>query len=643
MATAASRRSVPRVDEAALLQQAPSLDEGTLRQILDQLSEHYHNSIALVSDSTFDRLVDIYEAKFGKYEQIGAEPRGEKVTLPYYLTGLDKIKTEKELSCWAKKYPGPYVLEDKIDGLTLLYTITNGVKKLYTRGRNGVGKDVSHLIPDLKLPSIETNLAVRGEIVMTEKTFKRVGQGFSNARNLVSGIINSKDNYKPELARELTFFAYQIMDSTATPEQQILQLKSLGFEIPWTVVSPVLNFSQLEQIYLARKAQAPYMMDGLVIYQNQCNAYPTEGLPKHIIAFKMIGEIAEVMVTQVIWKASKDRLLKPVVHYQPIFLSGAHLERATAHNARYVVLNKIGPGAKIIITRSGDTIPYVVTVLEPAAEPSLPDPRKHGEYTWNENQVEFVLKQDNAQVFAAKIEHFLDKLEIKNVGPLRVKAFVDYGLISVYDVLTATPERLAQIDRIGPVLANSIYQEIQSKINGVPLARIMSACGVFPGIGEKRFASIIQAYPNLLSMAQEPPQVLEERIRQVKGFKKLAAEIANRMSTFADWLDRHPMIRVEIPNISPAQDTETLLTIVGKAPQIAQTLTGMTIVFSGFRDKELQEAIEARGGRVTTSVSRNTSMLIMKDVNKRKGKANKALAIGIPIIAREEFIAKYIQ
>jgi NAD-dependent DNA ligase len=132
MATAASRRSVPRVDEGVLLQQAPSLDAGTLRQVLDHLSEHYHNSVALVSDSTFDRLVDIYEAKFGKYEQVGAVPRGEKVTLPYYLTGLDKIRTEKELTLWAKKCPGPYVLEDKVDGLTLLYTITNGVKKAKT-------------------------------------------------------------------------------------------------------------------------------------------------------------------------------------------------------------------------------------------------------------------------------------------------------------------------------------------------------------------------------------------------------------------------------------------------------------------------------------------------------------------------------
>jgi len=248
------------------------------------------------------------------------------------------------------------------------------------------------------------------------------------------------------------------------------------------------------------------------------------------------------------------------------------------------------------------------------------------------------LKQDNAQVLAAKIEHFLDKLEIKNVGPLRVKAFVDSGLISIYHVLTATPDRLAQIERIGPVLANQIYQEIQTKINGVSLARIMGACGVFPGIGERRFTSIIQAYPNFLSMARESPQVLVERIQQVKGFKKLAAEIAIRMSTFADWLDQHPMIRVGTPNAP-----RTLLTIVGQAPQIAQTLTGMTIVFSGFRDKELEGAIEARGGRVTTSVSRNTSMLIMKDVNDRKGKANKALAKGIPLVAREVFIAQYIR
>lgn len=639
----AIQQSTSSINESVLLQQANCFDLSTLRQVLDHLSEHYHNDVSLVSDNTFDQLVGIYESKFGKYEQTGMLPRGEKVSLPYYLTGLDKIKTEKELNLWMSKCSGPYVLEDKIDGLTLLYTISNGVKKLYTRGRNGIGKDVSHVIPDLKLPTINTDLAVRGEIVMIDDTFKQVGQGFSNARNLVSGIFNSKDNYKPELARELTFIGYQIMDSIETPEQQILQLRNMGFNIPWAATSLDLNVNQLEQIYLTRKTQAPYKMDGLVIYQNHPNVYPTEGLPKHIIAFKTMSETAETVVTQVIWKASKNRLLKPVIHYQPVVLSGATLERTNGDNARYIVLNKIGPGAKIIITRSGDVIPRIVSVVQPANQIAFPDPQEHGEYTWNESQVEFILKADNSQVLAAKIEHFLTKLEIRNVGPLRVKAFVDSGLTSIYHVLTATPERLTQIDRIGPILANQIYQDIHNKINGVSLARIMAACGVFPNIAEKRFNTIIQVYPNLLSMVNDPVNVLTERIQQIKGFNELAAEIAIKLPIFANWLSQHPMIRIEELTQPTINSNETLLTIVSTAQVITQTLTGMVIVFSGFRDKELEGAIEMRGGRVRSSISKNTTMLVMKDINDRKGKANEAINKGIPLVAKEEFINHYIK
>jgi len=94
--------------------------------------------------------------------------------------------------------------------------------------------------------------------------------------------------------------------------------------------------------------------------------------------------------------------LKPVVIYESVYLSGADLTNATGHNARFIIDNGIGPGAKIKITRSGDTIPKVLLVVEPSPYgPSYPDPNIVGQYAWNENQVEFILLADNDEVVAA--------------------------------------------------------------------------------------------------------------------------------------------------------------------------------------------------------------------------------------------------
>jgi len=641
-------------DEDMLISQAQTMDQTSLYKLLEQLSESYHNASGLVDDKTFDELVDIYESKFGEYKDVGAVPRGQKVTLPYYMSGLKKMKKEAEITSWAQKYKGPYVIQDKIDGLTLLYTSSmidgKRVHKLYTRGRNGIGLDVSHMFDDLSIPRIENDIAVRGEIVMTKETFNKIGQGFKNARNMVSGIVNAKDSYNSDIAKELKFIAYRIMDSKDTPEQQGLKLVSMGFTIPWMVNKQSLSIEELEQILQIRKASAPYEMDGLVVYQNDNTQYPVIGLPQHVIAFKMQTDTAETVVTEVIWEASKDRLLKPVIIYQPVVLSGATLQRTSGDNGRYIVNNGIGPGARIVITRSGDVIPRIVAVLQPAPQPSVPDPNIHGAYTWNTNEVEFVLLQDNSEVLAAKIEHFLSKLEVKNIGPARVKSMVDAGCDSIYKLLTATPEQLASIDRIGPNLAHQMCQEIKSKIQNVPLARIMGACGIFPGIGEKRFEAIIQQYPQIMSWCKQDPAIIEQSLLQVKGFKKLAHEIAIKLSSFHDWLLAHPMITIQSPVMQPVSPQPTRTPVMQpvspqhtKTEPISSTLTGMTIVFSGFRDGELQNAIQQRGGKVTTSVSRNTTFLVMKDLSQIKGKAEKATELGVKVISRDQFVNEYIK
>ncbi|CAH6419382.1 NAD-dependent DNA ligase [uncultured virus] len=720
--------TIDMINEDTITDFANTLDQNNFAALLRYLAGYYHNEAGLVSDKTYDELMDIYEAKFGPYEIVGAEPTGEKVNLPYYLGSLRKIKKDKELQTWLEGHPGPYIIEDKIDGLTLLLvsSIVQGrrINKLYTRGAGYRGMDVSHLLDYLRLPPINQDIAIRGEIVMTKDAFARVGAGFKNARNMVSGLLNAKKQFNPVLARELSFFPYRIINNTMTPEEEIAMLQTIGFVVPNPVFAQNLTREILENYFQQRKITAPYEIDGLVIYQNVIEEYPVGEAPRHVIAFKTDTERATTTVKGVTWEASKDRLLKPVIHYEPITLSGAVLQKASGYNARFIVTNNIGPGAQILVTRSGDVIPKVIAVLTPA--PGGPDYPQNRKFTWNENQVEFVLLEDDDEVITNKLRHFLETLGVKHAGPARVRAMVDAGIKSVSHLLAVTPLQLSGIPGIGGTLSNQLVDDIHERITNVSLARIMDASGIFSRIGERRFEAILEVHPNILEIAATNDKItVANYIRGVRGFNTLSDEIADNLPVFIEWLKQHPQITIEAPTPLVAQiqgltldatiqprvqviNKPTILPITQPFPQtinqpqvpvvtipqtqvpvitipqtqvpvitIPQTivlpithpaqqialpitrptqptvqpaqvrnLAGITVVFSGFSrqaNEDFERRIKTRGGKVTGAVSRNTTFLIMKDVNDIKGKGQKAQELGVRIISKDDFEAQYLR
>lgn len=113
--------ATPQLNEPELILQAENTPQEQFDKFLTYLEDQYHNGVSVVSDRTYDQLVEIYKRKYGPRNVIGAPVRGERVDLPQYLPSLDKVKTEKELKDWIKKNQGAIVIEDKIDGLTLLY------------------------------------------------------------------------------------------------------------------------------------------------------------------------------------------------------------------------------------------------------------------------------------------------------------------------------------------------------------------------------------------------------------------------------------------------------------------------------------------------------------------------------------------
>ena len=643
--------STDEIDEDTVIDLAMSLDKGNFKGLIDFLSEYYYNDEALVTDETFNRLENIYKELYGEYEAEWPLPRGQTVLLPYHLSSLKKMIEEKDINNWAKNHSGPYLLQDKIDGVTLLLEskMVNNKRKitLYTHGDGVEGKDISYALDYIKLPKIDYDIAIRGEGVYKLEVFEQLFKDrFKNPRNMITGSLLAKKSFDPKVVEHLSFYAYQIRSERNTPLDDIIKLQDLGFDVPVYLLTNDISKDFLEDYYLERKAIAETEIDGTVVYQNVVIDYPEiKGkLPSQVIAFKTDtgAEVGETVVTEVTWKASKHRKLKPKVHYDNVAFKAADLKRATGHNARYIVDNNIGVGAIIRVKRSGDVIPYIIDVVKPAPDgPDLPDEEVHGKYDWNKNGVEFILLEDNDEVRVNKLKHFLVTLKVKKAGPKRIESIVESGVKNIKDLLNSTPEQLSKLSGIGINLATQILDDLKDKITNVPLARILDASDIFPGIGERRFDEIIEIHPDLLNYAYDNPNKIVEMIKQIRGFgPKLSEIIGYNLSNFVNWLYDNPSIIIEKSKVIENKRNSKL--------------AGETIVFSGFRDPDLERKIKLETGKVTTAVSKNTTILVLKDLEPEtfKGKGQKALDLNekareqgkediVRIMSKDEFLKEY--
>jgi len=620
----------------SLVSEFTKLTENEQYEMLLNFQEAYEAGSPLIDDATFDSLVVIYENKYKKkFKEVGAEPKGVKVELPYYMGSLDKVKgktAEVDLNRWMKSYNGPWIVEDKMDGISALYVVRyiNGrmFRYLYTRGNGTVGTDISHLLDYVKIPITDIDIVVRGELIIHNNEFINAKTGFKNARNTASGLINSKE-VNIEIAKLINFYAYNIVDwayDKIDKETQMKYLRAFKFNVPWNMLADKISVGSLEEALKIRRKEAIYEIDGLVITDNKVYGLEVGRNPRYAIAFK-VDMFVQTKVIDVIWEASKDGVIKPVVIYEPVVMSGVTMTRASGKNAKFIVSRGIGPGAVILVTRAGDVIPDIVDVIESVSVEELKLP--YEEYTWNSSGIEFMLidKENNETVQRERIEYFIKTMDIKNVGGGRIKMLYDNGIDTIYKLLNASPDEIAVIEGLGFKSADQIYSNIQNVINKAPLSKVMAASGVFgPGFGVKKMELVIEKYPNILDMSDIDTEELIYMIQEIEGFDKMSEEFAINLPNFIKWLNKHSMIKIFVPSVSSTKEGN---------------LSGEKIVFTGFRSSELEDKIRERGGTVVSAISKNTTILVAKDLSDLKTKGAKAQELGIRILDLDNFKRTY--
>lgn len=610
------------------------MDKSNIKNLLSikkKADDAYFNSDSpIMSDEQYDALCQ----QIGQHMslKVGCLPRGDKVQLPIYMGSLTKHNDNKSISNFLDKFTHKlFVVQEKLDGVSCLYTYNDGEIRLYTRGNGTIGTDITHFLNyGLKIPrNVEKNIMVehqkhkailvRGELIMNKTIFKEnFSQEFKNIRNMVSGQLAKKDPNK-SIISNLDFVAYEVIEPQLQYQKSIVKqikfLEKYNFKV---VYNRIIDRSYLEQEILMdylirRKKKSFYEIDGLVITidgeykRNDCDN------PKYSFAFKIQGEIAEAEVDHVKWNLSKSGKYKPQIFIKPVNLSGVTISSLTGFNAKYIVDNKIVCGTILSITRSGDVIPHIVAVLKDGnGALELPQNSK-----WNSVDLYHDFKETPDEVVIKQMVYFFTSLNCLNCKDKTIQKFYNSGYKSVESLVQAQINDLAKIPGIGGKVATKLLSSIHDNIKDASIHELLAALNSFgEGIGLKKIQNIDISNPYNTS---------------IKGLSE--ATIKDKILPF--WEDS--MNRVKNLKKMVGADPET---INNSKTENEGPLQGKIFVFTGFRDTSLEKLIIELAGKVTSAISKKTTDLIVASEHNSKSstKLLKAQELGIKITTKSDLV-----
>lgn len=626
-----------------------SLSENEIASIIQKANhEYYTTDKPLFTDNTFDIIKD-YLTNLNPNNPVlktigAAVSDNRKVKLPYFMGSLDKIKTEtKVFDRWKNSYTCSYVVSDKLDGNSGLLCYKNGSVTLYTRGDGTEGQNVSHLLAYVKgippLKHLLDDVAVRGEFIISKHDFEKVKEKGANARNMVAGVLNAK---LPDIetAQYVQFVAYELINPHVAPETQIEKLQNMHFKVVWNKVvsDKVLSLEKLSDILQERRTHSEYEIDGLVVMHND-NHPRTRDNPKYAFAFKNIHTMdrAEVIVSKVEWNISKDGYFRPVVLFNPVSLAGVTIQRATGFNGKFIYDGKIGPGSKIVVMRAGDVIPHIMKVVEQSSsgKPQMPD----GDYEWTSSGIDIVVSNSNLSdpdsqeindiIKKKNLVYFFDKIDIKGVSGATIGKLYDAGYTTVKSIFNLSRADLLKINGFKEKSSDKLIAALAERNNTLTCLEIMEASNTLGrGFGSKKLELITTKFPTIITKHYVPS--IADLI-SIKGVEKKTAEnFTANIPKFFKFVTDNGLFQCDVKEQQHKQ-------LIKNKPEQQQTLQGMHIVFTGFRNKELESFVKDRGGAVSTSVSKKTTMVVAKDLSKASSKLASAEELQIPIVSLDDF------
>lgn len=605
-----------------------------------------NNNETIMSDDLYDWLRDYAYSKeptHSFFKMVGA-PVQNKELLPVWMGSLDKIRDNpKELTKWMSKYDEPYVVSEKLDGNSGMFAINKeNTFELFTRGDGTYGRNITSYIKYFNKNFKFNNLSlltdskkkypllVRGELILSKKGWDTVkSYGGSNPRNVIAGTLNAKTPDE-RIAKHLHFVAYELIEPQMPFVEGLAFIKKLGFNVVFhrTISSNEMNSTSLSEYLVERRKHSDYEIDGIVIRDDKHHKVIKNKNPSHAFAFKsmLTHESAEVIVLNIIWNVSKDGLIKPIVEFTPVLINNVKIKQATGFNGAFIEKNKIGVGSKIVIIRSGDVIPHIREVLTPsetgkAYMPSIP-------YEWTDTHVDIriIQNENNDQMNIKQMEHFVKVLEIDYVGSGTLKKMYANGIDTIPKLLFIRKEDLLMLDGIKEKSAEKIHASIKLAFEKSDCMKLMVASNIFgKGLGSTKLQLIVDNHPEIMQ------KKLLTSLKKIQGIGPATETyFLENLPKFYAFLDLIGYKCISKEASSPRSSKKKAL-----------VLEGMTIVFTGFRDKALTEKIKELGGKIGASISKNTSIVLIGNNKDDSVKITKARELGVIVMELDDFKKKY--
>lgn len=659
--------------------------EALRQQLNDHSYRYYILNAPAVTDAEYDRLYHELVALEAAHPEVitpdsptqraGSDLSGdfEKVAHPAPILSLSNCFTEDDLRAWEERNRKllssgitlDYTLEPKLDGLTIVITYENGIlSRAATRGNGLVGDDVTANVrtirsvplripvdPSADVP-VPKRLVVRGEIMFLKPDFAALNEKqraaglplYVNARNTASGTLKQKDS-RITASRPLTAYLYNIvaLEGIPMPPRQwdtLEYLRALGFVIPPQAAHYPTLSDIIQQIptWLELRNKLDFEIDGIVVKVNDLRMAAELGFvgkdPRGATAYKFPSQEAQTKLVGVTNSVGRTGKITPTAQLEPVFVGGVTVTSASLHNYDTIAALDVRLGDTVVIKRSGDVIPYVVgpltgartgeetPILPPTTCPTCNSPviREDGAVDY------FCSNPECPERVYRQIEFFVSKgaLDIDGLGGRTVQALIAKGLIhDEADVFSLTAEPLLELEKFGEKRTENLLKAIEAAKQR-PLTRVLTALGI-DGVGETVAESLAAHFGSLDALAAAAP----DDIQQIDGIGPILAQ------NIAAWFGV-PRNQTVVEKLRAAGVT---FSAQATAPE-SDKLAGLTFVLTGtlptLSREQAEGIIKSHGGKVSGSVSKKTSYVLVGD--SPGSKAEKAAQLGVPIISEAQLL-----
>ena len=666
-------------------------DPALLQRLADLRKQiHFHNyryhtlDQPLISDYEFDQLLNELKQLELQYPELvtsdsptqrsGAQPleRFNKVTHPAPILSLANGFGSQDVRDWFERIArldetvrqAEFVVEPKIDGLTVVLHYKDGSFSLgATRGDGEVGEDISEnlrtlpTIP-LRIPldgdlTPPKRLVVRGEVYMTKSDFAELNARLSeagektylNPRNTAAGSLRQLDP-RMTAKRPLKILVYQIIESSEpTPTTQwdtLHYLKEMGFPVSNInkLCPGIENAIEFCDAQADQRSQWPFEADGIVIKINDLKLAEKLGYvgkdPRGAIAFKYPAQEVSTKLLDIIVNVGRTGILTPQAVLEPVSIGGVIVRNATLHNFDFIKEKDIRIGDRVWVKRAGEVIPYIIGPISEARDgsekiyeipqtcPACGEPVENipGEVAY------FCVNSACPAQLVRNLEHFVSRgsMDIVGLGYRIVEQLIKAGLIAdVADLYSLEKNQLLTLEGFGDKKADNLLSAIEQS-KSQPLERLITALGIH-GVGEIAARDLAQHYRDLDKLAQAS---LED-IQALPGFGPNIAQ------SIIDWFAQ-PHNQALLNKLKAAQVWPIVAEVLNQTMNLA--LSGLSFVITGtlptLTRNEAEEMILKHGGKVTSSVSKKTSYLLLG--SEPGSKYDKAKTLQVPILNEEELL-----